>query len=849
MASEINCGLSAEEIAVELGSDINAGLSIEKAHGRIHSRGRNEIRFSRVKKTFVGVRGKIFSFMNVVLLLMAAIHMISEGSEGLALSLCLVVCAVINSAASCISFRRDGTVYSAAEAAQNQTVRVVRSGIEKEIGAALLAQGDVVFLKKGQTVPADAKIIKCSSLVVDESILNGEGSAAAKFDCGEGSDTLLYMGTKILEGSVKAIITAVGDKTQLGNAASELEREPSKISALEKRTASIGSFCGAAAAVMWVAAFVIRLLRGFGAVSALDNSISAAMTAIPVSLSAILLITMSLDVFVMRKKGVEIGSVSALEAMGATTVLCVGKRGTVTETGFTVAEVCPGKGFDENTLRLFAAMCTTGDISDGKPAGDAMQTALIKDAVAHGHSADEIRNSAPLERVLDNRSSARLMTTVHKTDSGYTVICKGSADAALSRCSYIYDNGIRRLDPQKDIAAVVGEVRSMTEKELTVIGVAYKDVNDLDGDLQGGMTFIGLIGLGNPVRGDSASAVEELNSMGVKLCMITDDNLTSVSALAEECGIERDFVYRGSDVTPDSLSRIRKNTAFADTPVSMKAELVGAINSGRENAAFVGRSAKDIGAMSAAEVSISTDAGARVCSSAADVRLHGSGLAGIAAALRECKRAYINNARLTDFLLSCNAAEMLCALIALVMGYSTPFTPFEIIWLNAIIAVAGAVGIWREPYCRPLMTRRISDRGTKKKGFPRFIVAGAVSRGIVTGVCAMLMYASLIGFVGSAERRTAVFLMLGVSFVLMAQSCRSDEPIIKRLKLNITAIVCLLIGAAAVIFGAASMNMAAALGIASNLNPSICAAAVVTGVIPALATELYKLIKFGKGKH
>lgn len=850
----MNYKQSATEIAAELGSDVLKGLTIEKAHERIHSRGRNEIRVPKVKKTFAAVWKNMLSIMNVLLLLMAVMHFADDGLNGLALSLCFIVCAVVNAAVGYINFGRSSSVAGAAESAQNQNVRVIRSGSEKEVGAVLLTQGDVILLEKGQTVPADAKIIDCSSLVVDESIINGDGSSVTKsprYGIEDEGVTMLYMGTKILEGTAKAIVTDVGGRTQLGSAAGMLENEPAKASAFAKRISVIGNICGAAAALMWAAALIIRLLGGFGLVSALDNSISAAITAIPVSLSAVLLITMSIDIFRLRKHGVDIGSISAVEAMGASTVLCVGKRGVITEPGFTVSEVSSGKGFDENSLRLLAAMCTTADISGDKPRGDAMQVALIEDAAAHGQRAEDIRNKAPLEKVLDDRSSKRIMATVHKTSSGYTVICKGSADAVLSCCSYIYDNGTRLLDPQTDIAAVVGESQAMAEKALTVIGVAFKDVPDLEGDLERGLTFVGLIGLRNQIRKDTAAALKSLNTMGVKTCIITNDNLTSAASVAEECGIGRDNVIQSASVQPDSLSRIRKSTVFADTPPSMKAEIIAAINSGRESVACVGRSAKDINAMGRAEVSISTDAGAKVCSAAADVCISGSGLGRIADAVRECKRTFINNDRLIGFLLSCNVAEMLCAIVSLIMGYSIPFTPLGVMWLNIIVATAGAVAIWREPYHKPFISHgRKELRHMKKGSLARSTIMGALLRGLLMGASAMAVYAAMERRVVIGERRTAVFLILCTAFVFMAQNCRSDELIIKRIKENKAAYICFAVGAAATVIAVKSELITDLLGINAYIQPGTVAVGIIAGIVSVAIAELYKLAagrRAGKG--
>ncbi len=838
----MNYKLSAAELAAELGSDTETGLTVERAHERIHSRGRNVIRVPKVKRTFAGVFRRLLSPLNVALLLMAALQLAAGGADRFLVAAALALCAAVGAAVWYIGLRRQGSEAAALKSAREQSVRVVRGGSEQTVLATLLTRGDVILLSQGQTVPADAKIISCRSLVVDESFIDGDGSSVTKSAvCGleDESITVLYMGSKILAGSARAIVTEVGGETQLGRAVEALGRkEPS--SALAARVSSIGSICAAAAAVMWAAALILRLAGGYGAASAFSNSCAAALTAAPVSLAAILLATSALDILGLKKRGVTVGSVSAMEAVGGSTVLCVGKRGALTELGFGVGELRPSKGFNENDLRLLAAMCTTAEINGGRASGDPMQAALIADALSNGFTAADIRENAPIERVLDNRGSAHVMTTVHKAEGGLRIICKGGADAVLSRCAYIYDNGARLLDPSRDIAAVIGEAQSMAAKELTVIGVAYKDAHDPGSDPESGLTFVGLVGLSNPLRKDSPQAVKVLNSMGVKVCVITDDNLTSASAVAEDCGIGASAVYRGAERI-GSLRRLTRNTVLADTPPSMKADIVAEINSAGESVVTVGRSVGDVDAMSRSAASAATDASAGVCAAAADVNVSGAGLMRLAAAVRECKRIFVNNERIVGYLLSCNAAEMFCAVLALAMGYSIPFSPLALIWLNVVMASIGAVAVWREPYHRRDSVRA-KRQGRDGGRVTAALLRGVIWRGALMGGAAMAFYAASAGSLSVEARRAAVFAALCAAFVLMAQSCRGDEPVVKRFGKNPAALVCLALGLGAGALALLAPPLASALGVGAAA-PAPLSAAVGAGAISAVIAELFKAVR------
>lgn len=838
---------SAANIAAELGSDIEKGLTIESAHERIHSRGRNEVRVPRKMNAFVGIGRHIFSLMNMILLLMAVIHLVADGGRGWYLSLIFAACAVMNTVVGCIHFRRDSSPQRAVSDAQNGSIKVLRSGIEKEVPALLLAQGDVFFLSAGQTVPADAKIIECSGVVVDESILSGDGGSMVKSADGEDEEaTVIYMGSRLIAGSLKAIVIAVGDNTQLGSTMGMVGVRDEGVSSLARKIRTIGNIFGTMSALVWLAALLLRLAGGYGVISAFDNSISAAIAVLPLTLPALVLMTTSIDVIRLRKRGIGLRSTSTVETMGAATLLCVGKRGTLTEHGFGVGAIRPGSGFDEGKLRLLAAMCTTADVSGDVPVGDPMQVALIEDALANGCTIDEIRKNVPVEQVLDNHRERRLMTTVHRTERGHVVICKGAPDAVAACCNKIYDNGVRPFDGAKDLALVISESNRMAAEALSVIAVAYRETvyePGMDGEPpEKDMVFAGLIGLSNAVRSDTVSSVKQLRGMGVRTALITNENLTTATAVARQSGIPVDFVDQGSGVDCENIPSLRRTTVFADISAKQKADIVAAMNAEKENVVVVGRGVRDINAMNSGDISIATDAGAKICSAAADVRISGSGMGRIAEAIRECKRSFINIDRMIGFLLACNVAQAICVIVSLAAGYSAPFSPVGIIWLELFISAVAAVGIWCEPYHRePVPKTELNSMKSGKLSLS--VIRGSIVRGILLGIAAMAVYGTYSGKIDIYQRRGAVVLILCAGFTFMAQSCRSSELFFKRFLKNPAALICLAlnIGVCALTVGLGSVR--GMLG-ADIPEAGIVAVCIAAGIIPALLSEGAKL--FGR---
>lgn len=842
--------MSAAQIAAELGSDLEKGLSIEQAHERIHSRGRNKIRLPKAKRRLGEICRSMVCVMNTVLIFTAVVHLLCEGVHGIFLSVCLGLCALINGIVGYINFNRGSEIPHIAEIWQ-KNVRVIRSGIEKEINAQLLAQGDVIILEKGDVSPADAAVISCENLIVDESVINGGEASVVKGNMADGGANRLYMGSKILTGSVKAIVTDVGEHTLLGSAVDSLSGGSKGKTAFAKRMERIGNIFGVAAVVMYAAAFALRLYAGKGVVSALDNSTAAALAAVPVSLSAVLLASTAADARRMRRNGIKLAGVSAMEALGSATVLCVGKRGILTELGFKVGELRPGKDFGENRLRLLGAMCTTVDPDKDAAKADPIQLALVNEALENSITLEDIRLKAPVCRVIDSRSVNNTMTTVHKRGNGFTVITKGAPEAVLGCCSYIYDGGTRLLNPNEDIAKIIGEAQQMAEKAMTVMGIAYKDVNDIDSP-NSAMTFAGLVGFVNPLRADTASAVKRLEGMGVKVCVITDDKMISATAVAEECGIGRENVLSGAEAYEKGITKIKATSVLAETPVGLKAAVVEMINSKRENVAVAGRSSKDILAMSKGEVSLTTKESAAVCVSGAGVNIEGSGLGKIADALRECRRTFVNNERITGYLLSCSIVQMVCALISLALGYSTPFSPMAILWLNVLVASVGAAAIRFEPYHGGISEITKDSDKIKSGHLSSHTSAAAVIRGIIGGGAIMLMYAAMIGKTAVEDVRFAVFAALCVNCIFAAQSCRSDKPIYKRLGKNKAAWACiaiqLCISAAAVLF--ARMRSVLHLGAMPNFGAAAigAAAALAAGVVMEILKALSRPKKAKKRK-
>lgn len=847
----MNYGRTAKEIAAELGSDIDKGLPIDKAHGRIHSRGRNVVRIPKKVSTFAGMGKRAFSLMNVLLALMAVINIFMYGADGWYLSVLFIVCAVMNAAVGVIGFRRDSSPARAVSAALNGNVQVLRSGLTKSVPAMLLAQGDVIFLEAGQTVPADAKIIESDGAVVDETILSGDGGSVAKSaDADTEELTVIYMGSRLLNGKIKAIVTAVGDNTQLGSTMGIMSAGEERVPSLAKKIEAVGNIFGAIAAVVWLAALVLRLAGGYGLSSAFVNSISAAVAALPITLPPLVLLTIGIDIIRLRNRGVDLRSASTVENVGASTMLCVGKRGTLTEQGFGVGEIRPGTGFDANRLRMLAALCTTVKLEDGVPVGDPMQAALVSDAIVNGTSFEELKASAPLESVFDRHRERRLMTTVHRTERGYIVICKGAPDAVAACCDRIYDGGIRPFDAAGDLAAVIGESNRMADRALSVMAVAYRETSyspDLGGEIpEKGMIFAGLIGLSNAVRPDTPSAVKQLRSMGVRTCLITNENLTTATAVARQSGIPDDVTVQGNGLDCGNVAALRRTTVFADISARQKADIVAALNAEKENVITVGRGARDINAMNNGDVSVATDAGAKVCAAAADMKISGSGMGRIAEAVRECKRIFFNIERMMGFLLSCSIAQAICALISIGAGYSAPFSPVGIIWLDLAVSVAAAVGIWREPYHRNPVNK--SELNTMKSGrISGSVIRGSVIRGALVGLAAMAVYIGFAGKIDIYQLRGAVILILCLGFAFMAQSCRSAGPVAPRFLKNPTALVCLGLNLAVCALTVGVGQIRETLGIRVPSAPilAVCAAAAL---IPALLAEGAKLLTAGTKK-
>ena len=478
-----------------------------------------------------------------------------------------------------------------------------------------------------------------------------------------------------------------------------------------------------------------------------------------------------------------------------------------------------------------------------------MQVAIVKDAIANGCTVEEIRTSAPMVKVLDNHRENRLMTTVHKLENGYMVVCKGAPDAVAACCGCIYDGGVRPFDKSKDLADIIGESNRMADEALSVMAVAYCDTMFLpveDGYPGTNMIFAGLIGLSNPIRPDTVASVRQLKSMGVRTCLITNENLTTAVAVARQSGIPTDTVAQGANVDCVNVAMLRKTSVFADIGAKLKADIVAAMNAEKENVITVGRGARDINAMNFADVSVTTDAGAKVCSAAADVKIKGSGMGSITLAVRECKRSLFNVERMIGYLMTCSIAQAICVIVSLIAGYSSPFSPSGVIWLEFTVAALSAIGIWCEPYHRrPVKKAELNNMKSGRVATP--ILLNSVGRGILLGAAAMAVYGFCAGKYDIYQRRGAVLLILALGLAFMGQSCRSGEPLYKRFVKNPVSLICFALNIFICVLTFNSDSLCRLLEL-NRPGSSILTFCVIAAVIPLLITETAKLFTSNSGK-
>lgn len=757
-----------------LGTSINNGLDNTEAEKRLKTYGLNALKEKKRRSLFIRFLMQFRDFMVLVLIAAAIISTLAEiysGGRDFTDSIVILVIVIFNGIIGTVQEYRADKAIDALKNITEPSALVLRNGEFIDMKAQYMVPGDIVDLKSGDLVPADCRIIESTALKADESALTGETEGANKSENTIAENTplaersnMLYMGTSIVQGRGKAVVTATGQNTEIGKIAGMLSGEKEE-TPLQRKLSELGKILGLGALAICFVIFVIGVMRGISVFSMFMTAVSLAVAAIPEGLTAVVTIVLAIGVQTMARNNAIVRTLSAVEALGNATVICSDKTGTITENKMRVTETA---GYNEKNILTLACLCCDADMHRG----EATEIGIVKGASELGIDKEKLEYSMPRVYEIPFTSERKKMTTVHKYKDEYIAVTKGACEEVLKGCTkYIDENGkIKRLDrPDK----LLRESESMAQKGLRVLAIAVKKgsapvKNEYD------YTYCGLVALRDNPREGVKTSVEMCRRAGIRTVMITGDSPVTAGAVAKSIGINSN-TFTGNEI--DSMSAeafdtaVEKCSIFARVTPEHKYKIVERLKAKGNIVAFAGDGINDAPALRLADIGCAMGKnGTEVARQAADIVLADDNFNTIVKAVEEGKGIYENILKVIHFLLSSNIGEILVIFLSVIMGFPVPLVPIQLLWVNLITDSMPAVALGVDKWDKDIMYEK--SRGNM---WDRIILEGCM-------IGALALFAFAVGKVlyGSTDiGRTMCFCVLSISQLFHAFNMRSRHSLLQ----------------------------------------------------------------------
>jgi Ca2+-transporting ATPase len=795
---------SVEEIAKNLKTNINIGLSDDEAQKRFDRYGPNNLKEKKKESIFVKFIKQFNDFMIITLIIAAIISAVVSKLNGEADyidSIIIVAIVIFNAIMGLVQEQKAEKSLEALKKMSAPNAKVRRDGRVQEIDATLVVPGDIVILEAGNYVPADCRLINSYNLKIEESALTGEtipslkdSSKILKENTAMGDlCNMVFATTIVVNGHGEAIVVETGMNTRVGKIAGMIIEDESPETPIQKKLAEVGKILAIACIIICVLIFVIGIFKKIPIIEMFMTSVGLAVAAIPEGLPAIVTIMLSIGVTKMAKKNSIIRKLPAVETLGSSSVICSDKTGTLTQNKMTVTEIRNCFGRANSNERKFilelGTMCTdtTEERINGKLGfvGEATEVAISNAAMEEGVSKSFLYDEMKRINDIPFDSKRKMMTTIHKYGNGYRIITKGAPDVLLKRCSNCYSGGqVVPIFSKKD--DINEQNNQMAEKALRVIAVAYKDVEKLPEmqEMEKDLIFCGLIGMIDPPREGVKEAVRTCRRAGIKTVMITGDHLQTAKAIAKELGILKrgDLAIDGETLERMSQHELEQNimdySVFARVSPEHKVRIVKAFQSTGAVVAMTGDGVNDAPALKNADIGIAMGKGGTdVAKNAADMILLDDNFVTIVEAVKQGRNIYDNIKKAIHFLISTNIGEIVTIFFGLVLGIKSPLLAIQLLWINLVTDSLPAIALGLEKEEENIMSRL--PRNPKKNLFADGLWWKIIIEGAMLGMFTLLAFSIGNRLYSVEVGRTMAFLTLGILELVHSFNIKSEESIFK----------------------------------------------------------------------
>lgn len=804
----------AEQVMKDLDA-VPEGLTSDEASKRLEKYGKNELAKPKGKSLIRRFLEQLSDPMIIILLVAAVVSGITAAyaNESFADVFIILFVVIINAV---LGVYQESKAEKAIEALQKMTAatsKVLRDGEISHVKSADMVPGDVVLLEAGDAVPADCRIIESASLKIEEAALTGEsvpaGKIMEKLLPSDGKDVPLgdrknmaYMGSTVVYGRGKAVVTRTGMETEMGKIASAITNAEDGQTPLQKKLSQLSKILSFIVLGICVFIFIFSFVRAgdFSFATAIDTfmiAVSLAVAAIPEGLATVVTIVLSMGVTGMSKRNAVIRKLTAVETLGCAQIICSDKTGTLTQNKMTVVEHYSA---DEKLLARAMALCTDAEVQhDGSVTGEPTEAALVAYGLSLGLNKNEMKESSPRIGEAPFDSMRKMMSTVHSSGEGFVQYTKGAPDVVLSRCTKCLSENGAVIDMTDEIRAKISaQNKAMADKALRVLAAAYREYTSKPSDfapeaLESDLIFIGLTGMIDPVRPEVVASIKECKEAGIRPIMITGDHKDTAVAIAMELGIieNANQAITGSELSEMSDEEFEKRvgdfSVYARVQPEHKVRIVNAWRKKGCVTAMTGDGVNDAPSIKSADIGIGMGiTGTDVTKNVADMVLADDNFATIVAAVEEGRKIYDNIRKSIQFLLASNLSEVISIFTATLLGF-TILEPVHILWINLITDTFPALALGMEKGEPDLMKRK--PRNPSDGIFAGGMGFDVAYQGILVSIVTLAAYfighfmeAGVWEITNSPDGITMAFLTMSMAEIFHSYNMRSRTGSIFTLK-------------------------------------------------------------------
>ena len=758
-----------EEVLKSLDTSID-GLSTAQAKERLDAYGYNELDEGEKRSLLSKFIDQFKDLMIIILLVAAALSVITEGMHGLT-DACIILAVVVLNAA--FGVYQEGQAEAAIEALKNMSsplARVRRDGNVVEIDSRELIPGDIVLLEAGDVVPADMRLLEAASLKIEEAALTGESVPVEKditetveAEAGIGDRVNMgYQNSNVTYGRGTGVVTNTGMYTEVGKIADMLANADESQTPLKQSLEQLSKTLTYLIIAIALVTFLVSVfIRGEQPLEGLMVAVALAVAAIPEGLPAIVTILLSLGTTTLAKRNSIVRKLPAVETLGSTEIIASDKTGTLTMNQMTVEKVYTNGqlqsaatelGADNTTLRIMNFANDTKVDPDGKLIGDPTETALVQFGLDHNFDVRDVLKSEPRVAELPFDSDRKLMSTIHKeADGSYFIAVKGAPDQLLKRVTRIEVNGEVRPITEEDKKAILATNKDLAKQALRVLMMAYKITNDIptleSAVVESDLIFSGLVGMIDPERPEAAEAVRVAKEAGIRPIMITGDHQDTAEAIAKRLGIidpndTEDHVFTGAELNELSDEEFQKvfkqYSVYARVSPEHKVRIVKAWQNDGKVVAMTGDGVNDAPSLKTADIGIGMGiTGTEVSKGASDMVLADDNFATIIVAVEEGRKVFSNIQKSIQYLLSANMAEVFIIFFATLFGWDV-LQPVHLLWINLVTDTLPAIALGVEPAEPGIMTHK--PRGRQSNFFDGGVFGAIMYQGVFQTILVLAVY-------------------------------------------------------------------------------------------------------------